>query len=67
MNLSGYQKMDPNLLVGLLNTALRNDCSSLSDLIATHDLDDEILSQKMGDAGYHYVGEINQFRHKVSD
>ena len=62
VNLSNYQKMDPHLLVGLLNTDLRNQCESLDDLVKTHSLDSEVLVAKMAAAGYIYQPEINQFR-----
>lgn len=62
MNLSNYLKMDPHLLVGLLNTELRNHCDSLDDLVKTHHLDAETLVEKMAGVGYVYQTEINQFR-----
>lgn len=62
MNLSNYLKMDPHLLVGLLNTELRNHCDSLDDLVKTHHLDTDVLVAKMAAAGYTYQTEINQFR-----
>ena len=62
MNLRNFDKLDPNLLPGLLNTALRNDCESLADLIRTHDLDQEALEKKLKHLGYQYVAEVNQFR-----
>ncbi len=62
VNLSNYLKMDPHLLVGLLNTELRNHCDSLDDLVKTHHLDSEVLVAKMATAGYIYQMEINQFR-----
>ncbi len=62
MNLSTYEKMDPHLLVGLVNTALRNDCDSLDDLVKTHDLERSALEKRLGTAGYRYVAEQNQFR-----
>ena len=54
--------MDPHLLVGLLNTELRNHCDSLDDLVKTHHLDPAVLTKKMADAGYDYQPEQNQFR-----
>ena len=54
--------MDPHLLLGLLNTELRNHCASLGDLVKTHHLDEERLIEKMAAAGYVYQPEINQFR-----
>ena len=47
MNLSTYQSMDPHLLVGLVNTELRNNAQSLSDLCKTHDLDQEQLIERL--------------------
>ena len=54
--------MDPHLLVGLLNTELRNHCDSLDDLVKTHHLDIDPLVEKMAAAGYIYQPEIHQFR-----
>ena len=62
MNLSNALQMDPNLLLGLLNTELRNHCDSLEDLVKTHDIDPQLLSEKMAVAGYVYHPEQNQFR-----
>lgn len=62
MNLKHFEKLDPNLLPGLLNTALRNDCDSLEDLIRSHDINRDALEQKLKHLGYHYVAEVNQVR-----
>ena len=62
MDLSGFLQMDPHLLVGLLNTELRNHCDSLDDLVKTHDLDPAALVGKLQDAEYFYQPEQNQFR-----
>lgn len=62
MNLSRYETMDPNLLVGLLNTALRNDCADLDDLVRSHDLDQEQLEARLESVGYRYAEGVNQFR-----
>ena len=62
MKLSSFQTMDPNLLPGLVNTALRNDCADLDDLVRTHDLDRETLEARMESLGYRYMAETNQFR-----
>lgn len=62
MDLSNFRNMDPNLLVGLLNTDLRNNCDSLEDLVKTHNLDPEVLVEKMAAAGYVYQPGQNQFR-----
>ena len=62
MNLSNFLKMDPHLLVGLLNTELRNHCDSLDDLMKTHNLEAELLLEKMMAADYVYQPDQNQFR-----
>ncbi|MCG8602000.1 MAG: DUF4250 domain-containing protein [Verrucomicrobiales bacterium] len=54
--------MDPNLLPGLINTALRNDFESLDDLVKTHDLDKAALLERLQEIGYEYRDEINQVR-----
>jgi len=54
--------MDPHLLLGLLNTELRNHCDSLDDLVKTHNMDLQLLSDKMATADYVYKAELNQFR-----
>jgi len=62
VDLSRYLQMDPHLLLGLLNTELRNHCDSLEDLVKTHGLDPAALVAKMSAAGYEYRPEQNQFR-----
>ncbi len=62
VDLSDFSRMDPHLLVGLLNTELRNRCDSLDDLVKTHHLDADALVARMAEAGYDYRPEQNQFR-----
>jgi len=62
MDLSSYQTMDPHLLVGVVNTAIRNHCDSLDDLCKTHDLDVDILTERLAAAGYDYRPAQQQFR-----
>lgn len=62
MDLSTYQTMDPHLLVGVVNTALRNHCESLHDLCKTYDIDPSILTERLQAAGYDYMPEQQQFR-----
>lgn len=62
MNFSNYLKMDPHLLVGLVNTELRNFSESLEDLLKTHDLSEKELMEKLAQAGYEYRPEQKQFR-----
>lgn len=62
MNLGNYESMDPNLLVGLVNTTLRNDFDDLDDLVKTHDIDREILEGRLRETGFVYRPDLNQFR-----
>lgn len=62
MNLSTFETMDPHLLVGLVNTELRNHASSLSDLCKTHGLEEKALVARLAEADYHYKEEQKQFR-----
>ena len=62
MNLATSQTMDPHLLVGLVNTELRNHSEDLEDLVKTHGLDQEGLVSRLSEAGYDYQPEQNQFR-----
>ncbi|MDX1679727.1 MAG: DUF4250 domain-containing protein [Akkermansiaceae bacterium] len=54
--------MDPHLLVGLVNTELRNHCDSLEDLVQTHGINQEQLVERLGSADYAYQPDQNQFR-----
>lgn len=54
--------MDPLLLPGLVNTALRNDCDDLDDLVRTHDIERDALEASLERLGYRYVGTANQFK-----
>ncbi len=62
MDLSRYRQMDPHLLLGLVNTELRNHCDSLEDLVKTHDLDEKALRARLKEGGYEYRDGQNQFR-----
>ncbi|WP_411827426.1 DUF4250 domain-containing protein [Luteolibacter sp. AS25] len=62
MDFSNYLGMDPHMLVGLVNTELRNHSESLEDLLKTHDIELGDLETKLGEAGYEYMPEQKQFR-----
>ncbi len=62
MNLASYQTMDPHLLVGLVNTELRNHAKSLDDLCRTHDLEEAELIERLAKGGYEWRAEQKQFR-----
>ncbi len=54
--------MDPHLLVGLVNTELRNRSESLDDLAKTHGISEVDLVSKLATEGYEYRQEQKQFR-----
>ena len=62
MDLSRFLQMDPHLLVGLVNTELRNHCDSLDDLVKTHGLEEDSLVERLASADYIYQPVQNQFR-----
>jgi hypothetical protein len=64
MSFKHYETMEVNLLIGLVNTALRNDFKSLDDLVKTHDLDEARLRDRLESIGMVYYPDINQFRPK---
>ena len=56
-----YLPSDPNILLSLINTKLRDDFASLDDLCDSLDVDKEELLHKLKNAGYSYNPAINQF------
>ena len=62
MNLQTFATMDPHLLVGLVNTELRNNASSLDDLCKTHGLEEAAVVARLAEADYHFSVEAGQFR-----
>jgi hypothetical protein len=62
MKLKSFQSMDPHLLLGLVNTELRNNSSSLDDLCKTHGIEEKALREKLAEADYHFCEEAGQFR-----
>jgi len=62
MDLSQFQDIDPHLLLGLVNTELRNHSDSLQDLCQTHDIDLDALCARLKSVNYHYLLEQKQFR-----
>ena len=62
MDLSNFQKMDPHLLVGVVNTALRNSQDDLEDFCHLHDIEPVLLKEHLQKADYEYRPTLNQFR-----
>ena len=62
MDWNQFKKIDPYLLVGLVNTELRNHAESLNDFCRTHDIDKTQLCARLEKVNYQYNKEQNQFR-----
>lgn len=61
-NNEAVMEMDPFMLLSTINTKLRNDHSSLQSLCERYDINQSDLIERLGEFGYEYIGEINQFR-----
>ena len=61
MQQEDFESTDPHLLVGIVNTALRNENEDLTGLCAAYDIDESVLSKRLGDAGYAYLPEQRRF------
>lgn len=66
-NLRNYRSIHPDLLPGLVNTALRDDYADLEDLTLACDIDRAGLEARMAELGYHYLPEVKQFRQIDTD
>lgn len=62
MDWTTIHTMDPNLLVGVVNTALRNHYQSLDELCQANSVDKEALCQRLAAEDYEYLEAANQFR-----
>lgn len=62
MDWTKIERMDPHLLLGIVNTALRNHYSSLEELCRSHDVDQEKLCKRLAEEDYEYLSTANQFR-----
>ena len=62
VKLRDFKKIDPHLLVGLVNTELRNHSESLDDLVKTHGIEETALISRLAGAGYEWRPEQKQFR-----
>ena len=53
---------DPFILLSYINTKLRDDYSDLDSLCADLQIDRSELEKTLGEAGFEYMQQINQFR-----
>jgi hypothetical protein len=56
-----YLPSEPNILLSVINTKLRDEFSSLDDLCDSLDIDKEELSDKLKAGGFKYNASLNQF------
>ena len=57
-----YIPSDPDILLSLINTKLRDEFSSLDDLCDSLDVDKEEILNNLKAAGYKYDPAANQFK-----
>lgn len=62
ISLSNFENMDPFILLSAVNMQLRDAYSSLEDLCATNEIDEDKLKAKLAAAGFEYNPEQKQFR-----
>jgi hypothetical protein len=62
MDWENFEKMDPHMLVGVVNTEIRNNCGSIEELCIVHGIEQEAITEKLNKAGYQYREELRQFR-----
>ena len=55
-------KMDPNILVSMINMKLRDFNSNLDSYCEDMDISRNIIEKKLENAGYKYHSDLNQFR-----
>lgn len=53
---------DPFILLGVINTKLRDEYADLDDLCVSLGIDRDELESALGDAGFSYQKSANQFR-----
>ena len=58
---------DPNMLLSLINTKLRNNYKTLKDLCDDLGLDEEIIKTKMQEVDKVYNEDTNQFVTQLND
>jgi len=56
--------IDPNILLSLVNTKLRDMYDSLYSLCEDMDINEKIILERLKNIGYYYNNEQNQFKQK---
>ena len=55
---------DPNILLSVINTGLRDEYSSLDDLCLSRGLSKDEITEKLKGIGYEYDAGLNKFIYK---
>lgn len=63
MNLANFEKMDPVMLMSIVNMKLRDDFGGdLDRVVNFYEIDKAALAAKLASAGFEYLPEAKQFR-----
>lgn len=62
MDISTLQRLDANILLGIINEKLSLECDGLEELLAYYDMSEEQLAGRLDQIGYHYDPLSNQFK-----
>lgn len=62
MDLDNYKKMDPVMLMSIVNMKIRDQYNDLDNLVKAADIDKQVLIEKLAKAGFDYLPEVKQFR-----
>ncbi|ATL99787.1 DUF4250 domain-containing protein [Aeromonas bestiarum] len=62
MDVSTLQRLDANILLGIINEKLRLECDGLEELLAYYDMTEDQLATRLLQIGYHYDPMSNQFK-----
>ncbi|MGR5065673.1 DUF4250 domain-containing protein [Photobacterium sp. DNB22_13_2] len=62
MNVSNFEKMDPIMLMSIVNMKIRDEFGDLDALVKFYDIDKEKLVTKLANAGFDYLPDAKQFR-----
>ena len=55
-------KMDPHILVSMVNMKLRDFYGSLNEFCDDMDIHKDVIEERLQKAGYKYNSDINQFK-----
>lgn len=63
MNLANFEKMDPVMLMSIVNMKLRDDFGGdLDRVVNFYEIDKAALIAKLESAGFEYLPDAKQFR-----